>query len=476
MIALPPDFGVDPAPGTRLERGVLSGGTPPVRVDVDPAAAAIVDGLLAGSCVGSLPADGPDPAAVARRLVALDLAAPRPGTVPADVGRVAGVIPAKDAAHVVAGAVAALAAADEIIVVDDGSSDETAAVADGAGARVLRHTTAGGPARARNAGAGATDADVIVFLDADTDTDQGWLERLLAHLRDPHVGGAAPRITAAASTSLLGRYERASGALDLGPEPGLVRPEGRITFVSTTALVVRRSVFDTAGGFDETLRFGEDLDFVWRLAAADQPVVYEPRAVVRHHHRPSVRAHLTNQFRYASASGPLDERHGLPRAGTAPATVTAGTLAAVGGARWAGSALVATGLAGRIRASTAAGIEPVEAVAASARAGIRWLRSLAAAFTRPWLPLALAAAWLLPRARPPIAAAVLGRWAALASRREERAGTGSWLVVRALEDLAHSSGTLWGCVSSRRVGPLLPGAPDPPTVQHTVLGREVARP
>jgi glycosyltransferase involved in cell wall biosynthesis len=81
---------------------------------------------------------------------------------------VAVVIPAKDEAERIAETVAAARALGEVVVVDDGSRDGTAAAAERAGARVVRHDRNRGKGAAMTSGAGAVpEADVLVFLDAD---------------------------------------------------------------------------------------------------------------------------------------------------------------------------------------------------------------------------------------------------------------------------------------------------------------------
>src|SRR5919201_2228834 len=78
----------------------------------------------------------------------------------------------------------------EVIVVDDGSTDDTAALARRRGAVVLRLDQNRGPAAARNAGLAIARGDLIVFTDADCEPAPNFVAALTAELRDPSVGGA----------------------------------------------------------------------------------------------------------------------------------------------------------------------------------------------------------------------------------------------------------------------------------------------
>jgi glycosyltransferase involved in cell wall biosynthesis len=98
---------------------------------------------------------------------------------------VAFVIPAKDEAGAVGQVVAralTCGCAREVVVVDDGSTDDTAAEAEAAGAKVVRLPENRGKGRALKAGVEATDAEIVVFLDADGQDDPAETPRLLAEI------------------------------------------------------------------------------------------------------------------------------------------------------------------------------------------------------------------------------------------------------------------------------------------------------
>jgi len=186
---------------------------------------------------------------------------------------------------------ASVGADDGRVTVDDGSSPPLSGA-------TLRLPATRGPAAARNAGRGVVDTDLIAFVDADVEITDGWLEPLLAHFDDPRVGLVAPRVTG----------ERAS-PLDLGTDAARVRAGTRVSYVPGAAMVVRAAAFDEVGGFDPTLRFGEDVDFVWRLDEAGWWCRYEPTSTVWHEPRRSWRERLRQHAGYGTSAAPLALRH-----------------------------------------------------------------------------------------------------------------------------------------------------------------------
>ena len=174
-----------------------------------------------------------------------------------------------------------------MLVVDDGSQ-APGAIADVAaahGAAVVRRPVNGGPGAARNTGLLVVTTDLVAFLDSDCVPEPGWIERLAAHLADPAVAAAAPRMVAVpAGPGWADRYTTAACCLDLGDAEARVVPGTRVAYVPTAALVVRRAALAPAAGtggvFDPALRWGEDVDLVWRLhrhqARSGDPAVRYP--------------------------------------------------------------------------------------------------------------------------------------------------------------------------------------------------------
>jgi mycofactocin system glycosyltransferase len=309
---LPVGFGLVLDPDTKqLGDGILFGGSPArvVRLSGTGRAALteLLDGPVRGRAAGTL----------ARRLVDAGLAHPRPPER-SSAADVTVIVPARDRAGLLARCLAALGDEYPVIVVDDGSSDPDAVaeVAGRHGAKLIRRASNGGPAAARNTGLAHAAGEFVAFLDSDCAPPPGWIERLAAHFADPLVGAVAPRIVAMPTHTWAGRYTTACGSLDLGGRETRVAPLTRVAYVPTAALLVRRAALPavTRGSdvFDPDLRFGEDVDLVWRLHGAGWRVRYDPTVQVPHREPDTWPALLTRRFRYGTSAAPLARRH--PRA------------------------------------------------------------------------------------------------------------------------------------------------------------------
>lgn len=199
---------------------------------------------------------------------------------------VAVVIPAYNSARFLADAIASVRdqshRATELVVVDDGSSDDSAELAEKLGVRCLRREN-GGPGAARNTGVRATESSLIAFLDADDLFLPGKLQRQVTHMQ-------ASDCVACGGDALLLR----DGQESLGDQrkngPGRVPSQlGLAELIRgnpliCSSMVVRRSAFDAVGGFDEDrdLIASEDYDLWLRLLARGQiDYIDEPLSVYR---------------------------------------------------------------------------------------------------------------------------------------------------------------------------------------------------
>ncbi|MEO7556467.1 MAG: mycofactocin biosynthesis glycosyltransferase MftF [Acidimicrobiales bacterium] len=440
----------------RIDAGrVVIGGSPLRVLRLTAGGQRLVDALVAGADVP--PTGGAQ--RLVRRLLDAGIAHPVPGPSLFPQVDVTVVVPVRDAVDGLAHTLGALGPVAEVIVVDDGSRDArgVAAVVAGHGARLLRHDDSVGPAAARNAGWVLAESPVVAFVDADCVPASGWLPPLLAHLDDPAVAAVAPRITPAGGHGALGAYEAARSPLDLGVRSGPVRPRSWVPYVPTAALVVRRSALVELDGFDGALRYGEDVDLVWRLGDAGWTVRYEPTVEVTHPVRASWPAWVAQRVAYGSAAAPLARRH--PRS-IAPLVVGAWSavvwlLAGLGLRKAALSTVAVTTalLVPRLR-----GLErpAVEAARLAGSGHLRAGRAVADAVRRPWWPLALVAALVSRRARRGVALAVvvppLVEWA----RRRPPLDPLRWTALRLVDDIAYGIGVWVGCGRERSLAALCP--------------------
>ena len=203
--------------------------------------------------------------------------------------RISAVIPAYNAAPFLAGTLESVLAqthaVDEIIVVDDGSTDDTAAIARRyRQVRYLRQDNQG-PAAARNRGIQAARGDWIAFLDADdcwtpdkTATQLAALQRhpdlalIAADMAEIAPDGTTRIASMLAHHALREYFVRLDGA----PVPAALSRLVRKNFIPTGTVLARREVLERLGGFDPTIRFGEDLE-LWARIAARHPIACLPQ-------------------------------------------------------------------------------------------------------------------------------------------------------------------------------------------------------
>lgn len=218
--------------------------------------------------------------------------------------RVSVVIPARDEERSIGRTLEALFGQDlpgldlEVIVVDDGSADATAAVASGAGARVvsLLRGEGGSPGAARNRGAAVATGDPIVFLDADCAPAPGWLGALLAahDAGESVVGGALEAPPGLPATARCDHY---CGSYHVHPG----RPSAYVPNHPPANLSVRREAFQAGGGFAERWPMAdghEELPWQARLGRRGVRIRFEPRAVAFHHNRIGVGNLLRRNYRW----------------------------------------------------------------------------------------------------------------------------------------------------------------------------------
>ena len=195
----------------------------------------------------------------------------------------------------------------EVIVVDDGSADGTALIADGYRCKVIR-TENRGLSNARNTGWRTATGDIVAYLDDDAYPDPHWLHYLAAtFLNTMHAGMAAvggPNIAPPTDGPIAECVAHSPG----GPTHVLLS-DREAEHIPGCNMAFRKSCLEAIGGFDPQFRVaGDDVDVCWRLQQRGWTLGFSPAAVVWHHRRNSVRAYLRQQTGYGLAEALLEKK------------------------------------------------------------------------------------------------------------------------------------------------------------------------
>jgi len=200
----------------------------------------------------------------------------------------------------------------EVIVVDDGSTDDSRAII----ARHPRVTLVAqknrGLSSARNAGLSVASGEIVAYLDCDARPEPEWLSYLVQPFNTSDVAGVGgPSVVPRDDPWFAQCVARAPGA------PSHVQFDDRIAeHVPGCNMAFRRGVLLALDGFNPIFaRAGDDVDFCWRLQARGWEIGFAPGALVWHHHRSSLSAYWRQQVGYGESETWLRPRHPAKFAG-----------------------------------------------------------------------------------------------------------------------------------------------------------------
>ncbi len=160
----------------------------------------------------------------------------------------------------------------EIIVIDNGSSDNSVKIVETLGIKCLVMPKVS-IAKMRNAGAAVASGEILAFVDSDCLVDRDWAKNAEKLIKDIECAGIV------------------GGHYGLGDNPGWVERtwvdlktdfSGDVPFVSAGNMIVKKEVFTEVSGFDEAVETGEDWDFCQRIIKAGYRVVNSPLLYVSH--------------------------------------------------------------------------------------------------------------------------------------------------------------------------------------------------
>jgi glycosyltransferase involved in cell wall biosynthesis len=256
----------------------------------------------------------------------------------------------------------------EAIVVDDGSTDDTADVAHRHGARVVRHPTNKGLSAARNSGVLAANSEIVAFLDDDCEPRPDWAASILAVHGDGVLGVGGPVIPDGGEGPLARYLERHNPLepleIELSASESLpyrllvylrglwvdTHDRGRRPVYSLVGanMSFRRDDLIEAGLFDERFKFGaEELDLCRRLAHMypEDGYVLEPGAQVVHYFDPSLGDTLRRSRAYGRGSARMFRKWPSSRPTFFPFPLAVGGLGELAIARRSPKMLLAAALA-----------------------------------------------------------------------------------------------------------------------------------
>ena len=198
----------------------------------------------------------------------------------------------------------------ELVVVDDGSRDQTPQVATEFGAVLLASgAVGGGPALARNKGAAVAKGEVLAFIDSDCTASPDWLNELLPAFYDPKLAAVGGWVDGMHQGSALDRYEAVMSSLNLGRREMSGGAGGDTFYLPSCNLLLRKEAFRAAGGFNPGMQVGEDVDLTWRLRDAGWKIQYLPQGRVYHAHRSRPWPFMKRRFDYGTSEGRLQQLH-----------------------------------------------------------------------------------------------------------------------------------------------------------------------
>jgi len=166
----------------------------------------------------------------------------------------------------------------EILLVDDGSSDNTVEITKQYNVKIIQHQENKGISVTRNTAISHSNGDFLAGVDSDVTLDPHWLEYIMENFSGNHVGGVGGRIIESNRNGVIGRWLLAHRNPDGGTKKRTVKA------LPSAAAVFRKKSLLEIGGYNDDKRYDHsDLDASMRIKIIGYELIYEPQALAYHH-------------------------------------------------------------------------------------------------------------------------------------------------------------------------------------------------
>jgi len=348
----------------------------------------------------------------------------------------------------------------EIIAVDDASEDDTPHMVSQFDAKLITQPRNRGQSAARNAGVAHATGEIVAFIDSDCTADPEWLSELVPYFQDSRNALVGGYVDSYFRDSILDRYEASKSPLNMGNDLVVGSGEESDFYVPTCNMLVRRETYLDAGGLDEKLRVGEDVDFCWRLKEHGHRLIYIPKGRIRHKHRNRFLDTFKRRFDYGTSEPVLYSHHQaiFKHYPWQPTSMAILALCALGLLGWSAWCVAAAGLmflwdmlSKKRFYQEQIGVRLAFSSILSAAAGRHFelLYHLSSHLVRYYLVLMVSLAVLLPEIVPVVAALVLIPSLTEFFRKKPRLGFPLFLILYLTEQIFYQAGVFWGCIKQR---------------------------
>jgi len=181
----------------------------------------------------------------------------------------------------------------EIIVVDDGSTDNTPKIVRNYPVRIIEQQNQG-PATARNVGAAEANGDILIFTDSDCELDYNFVEKITAPIEQSSEVVGVQGSYKTKQTQFMSRF----GQVEIETRYKKMARKKYTDFIGTYAAAYKKDIFHKYGKFDpgSPLASGEDTEFSYKLHRNGHKMVFEPQAFVYHQHPSKLSKYIKVKF------------------------------------------------------------------------------------------------------------------------------------------------------------------------------------